>query len=114
MNEITALSVGLWLSALTVRYRDFQHITPFLVQFGLYATPIAYPADLVVKNVSNWLAVVYFLNPMAGVVEGYRYSILGTAEISYLSVISFGLALILLVSGLFYFRRVEKIMADIV
>ena len=114
LNVISSLSVGIWLSALTVRYRDFQHITPFMVQFGLYITPIAYPADLVVKNVPDWAAFLYFLNPMSGVVEGYRYSILGVGEIGYLSLLSFVFVLILFVLGIFYFKKVEKVMADIV
>ena len=114
INVLAALGVGLWLSALTVRYRDFQHITPFLVQFGMYATPIAYPAELVTENVSYWISIIYFLNPMAGVVEGYRYSVLGTGGIDSFSYMSFTLVLILFVSGVYYFRKVEKVMADIV
>ena len=114
INVLAALGVGLWLSALTVRYRDFQHITPFLVQFGMYATPIAYPAELVTQNVSYWISIIYFLNPMAGVVEGYRYSVLGIGGIDSFSYMSFTLVLILFVSGVYYFRKVEKVMADIV
>ena len=114
INVLAALGVGLWLSALTVRYRDFQHITPFLVQFGMYATPIAYPAELVTENVSYWISIIYFLNPMAGVVEGYRYSVLGIGGIDSFSYMSFTLVLILFVSGVYYFRKVEKVMADIV
>ena len=114
INVFCALSVGVWLSALTVRYRDFQHVIPFAVQFGLYSTPVGYPSSLVVDNVPEWVKIVYFLNPMAGVVEGFRYCVLNTGSVSYYSLISFGVVLILLVSGLFYFKKVEKVMADIV
>lgn len=114
INVISALSAGLWLSALTVRYRDFTHIIPFAVQFGLYATPIAYPAELVITALPNWATILYYLNPMAGVVEGFRYSILGIGTLSVYSFISFVVILILFFSGLFYFKKVEKVMADIV
>jgi ABC-type polysaccharide/polyol phosphate export permease len=68
---IAALSVGIWLSALTVRYRDFQHIVPFMVQIGLYVTPIAYPAEFAMQQLPKWAAAIYYLNPMAGVVQGF-------------------------------------------
>jgi lipopolysaccharide transport system permease protein len=73
LNIIAALSVGIWLSALTIRYRDFQHVIPFLVQFGMYATPVAYPARLV----SDKYQLIYNLNPMAGVIQGFRWSVFG-------------------------------------
>ena len=114
INAIAALAVGLSLSALTVRYRDFQHITPFLVQFGLYATPIAYPSQIVVDNVPEWLAILYYLNPMAGVVEGFRFAILGYGELNGLIYLSFGTVVVLFGYALFYFKRVERSMADIV
>lgn len=114
MNVISALAVGLWLSALTVRYRDFQQVTPFLVQFGLYATPIAYPTELVLKSVPDWLGILFYINPMVGVVEGYRFSILGLGELNQLSYISFTLNFILFITGLLYFKKVERVMADIV
>src|SRR5690606_25359795 len=74
LTVVAALAVGIWLSALTIRYRDFQHVVPFLVQFGLYATPIAYPSETIIDNLPRWGTVLYYLNPMAGVVEGYRWS----------------------------------------
>lgn len=114
VNIISALAVGLWLSALTVRYRDFQHIIPFALQFGLYATPIAYPSTILLSSLPKWVLYLYYLNPMAGVVEGFRFSLLGTEEINSLSYLSFLIILLLFVTGLFYFRRVEKVMADIV
>ncbi len=111
---ISSLAVGIWLSALTIRYRDFQHVVPFLVQFGLYATPVGYPADMIIDNLPGWATVLYYLNPMAGVVEGFRWSILGGQMPSTYSYISLAIVFVLFVSGLFYFRKVEKVMADIV
>jgi lipopolysaccharide transport system permease protein len=114
LTIISALAVGIWLSALTIRYRDFQHVVPFLVQFGLYATPTAYPASAVIDNLPEWATVLYYLNPMAGVVEGFRWSLLGGAPPSEFSYLSFALMAIIFISGLYYFKRVERVMADIV
>ena len=114
LTIISALAVGIWLSALTIRYRDFQHVVPFLVQFGLYATPTAYPAETIINNLPDWAVVLYYMNPMAGVVEGFRWSILGGATPSHYAYISFSLIAVLFVSALFYFRKVERVMADIV
>ena len=111
---MSSLAVGIWLSALTIRYRDFQHVVPFLVQFGLYATPVGYPAEMIVNNLPGWATFLYYLNPVAGIVEGFRWSILGGNAPSFYSYISLSIVLILFISGLFYFRSVEKIMADIV
>ncbi len=107
---IAALAVGIWLSALTIRYRDFQHIVPFMVQFGLYATPIAYPTTLIPEKF-RWL---FYLNPMTGIVEGFRWSLLGTEPPHPYAWMSFVFTGLLFVSALYYFRRVERIMADIV
>ena len=114
MGILAALAVGIWMSALTIRFRDFQHVIPFMVQFGLYATPVAYPAELVTNSIPKWASIVYFLNPMAGVAEGFRWAILGTTPPSSYSYISFGFIFILFISGLYYFKRVERVMADIV
>jgi lipopolysaccharide transport system permease protein len=114
LTIISALAVGIWLSALTIRYRDFQHVVPFLVQFGLYATPIAYPAETIVNNLPAWAVAIYYLNPMAGVVEGFRWSILGGLPPHEYAYISFGVILLIFISALYYFRRVEREMADIV
>jgi lipopolysaccharide transport system permease protein len=114
LTIISALAVGIWLSALTIRYRDFQHVVPFLVQFGLYATPTAYPAETIINNLPDWAVAIYYMNPMAGVVEGFRWSILGGAPPSVYAYISFALTGILFISALFYFRKVERVMADIV
>lgn len=114
LTIMSSLAVGIWLSALTVRFRDFQHVTPFLVQLGLYATPIAYPGDVVISNLSDAGVFLFYMNPMAGIVEGFRWSILGLGTLHAVSFISFGMVIILFVSGLFYFRKVESVMADIV
>jgi len=111
---ISSLAVGIWLSALTIRYRDFQHIVPFLVQFGLYATPVGYPAEMIVNNLPQWATVLYYVNPVAGIVEGFRWCILGGDMPSIYSYLSLFIVLLLFVTGLFYFRKVERIMADIV
>ncbi len=108
---VTALGVGLWLSALNVIYRDINYILPFLTQFWLFVTPIAYPSSIVPEQ-WRWL---YAMNPMTGVVEGFRWALLGvdTAPGPMLAVSS-TIAILLLVSGLFYFRRMERTFADMV
>lgn len=113
MTVISSLAVGIWLSALTIRYRDFQHVTPFLVQVGLYVTPIAYPSEMVMGSLPKWGAVLFYLNPMAGIVEGFRWSVLGLEQPHALSYLSFSVVILLFITGLLYFKRVEKIMADI-
>lgn len=106
---LSGLAAGIWMSALTIRYRDFQQITPLIVRLGMYATPIAYPASLVPEQ----YLTLYYLNPMAGVVEGVRWCILGGDPPSALMWLSFGLIAVLLVLGIFYFNKVERVMADI-
>ncbi len=105
----TALAVGLWLSALNVRYRDVRYTIPFLVQFWLIATPIAYPASMIPER---W-RLAYGLNPMVGVVEGFRWALLGVPERLHPSVyISAVVVALLLAGGLVYFRRMERTFAD--
>jgi len=107
---VTALGVGLWLSALNVKYRDVQHAVPFLVQIWLFATPIAYPTSLVP---GPW-RIVYALNPVVGVVEGFRWALLGTSQAPGLLTLASGLAAaVILVTGAFFFRRVERTFADL-
>lgn len=114
IGVIAALAVGIWLSALTVRYRDFQHVVPFMVQIGLYITPVAYPAEFAVKQLPEWASTLYYLNPMAGVVQGFRWSMFGGDAPGPLIYVSFFMILVIFVSGLFYFRKVEGDMADYV
>lgn len=108
---LTALAVGLWLSALNVQYRDIQQIVPFLVQVWMYASPIVYPIETIPEGIWRWL---YSLNPMVGVIQGFRWALLGGTPPDLTLVISVAMVLILLVSGLYYFRRMEKTFADIV
>ena len=108
---ITALGVGLWLSALNVMYRDINYIIPFLTQFWLFITPVAYPASMIPEQ---W-QMVYALNPMTGVVEGFRWALLGTVEApGPMLAVSSTIAILGLVTGLFYFRRMERDFADTV
>lgn len=108
---IATLAVGIWLAALNVKYRDVRYTIPFLTQIWLYITPIAYPASLI----HGRLHVVFALNPMAGVVEGFRWAILGERGIDVLSLtVSSVVTAIVLVTGLFYFRRMERQFADVV
>ncbi len=107
----TALGVGLWLSAMNVKFRDVRYTVPFLVQFWMFATPIAYPSSLLTEP---W-RTIYGLNPMAGVVEGFRWALLGTKTApGPMMFVSAAVAVIVLVSGAFYFRRMEKTFADTV
>jgi lipopolysaccharide transport system permease protein len=108
---ITSLGVGLWLSALNVEYRDVRYVVPFITQFWLLATPIAYPSSLLHEP---W-RTIYGLNPMVGVVEGFRWALLGTsAAPGPIIAVSSAAALLILITGAFYFRRMEKTFADIV
>jgi lipopolysaccharide transport system permease protein len=108
---LTALGVGLWLSALNALYRDVRYILPFLVQFWLFASPVAYPASLVPQK-WRWL---YGLNPMAGVIEGVRWSLTGhTSPPGRLIFVSTAAGSVLLASGLAYFQKVETTVADVV
>ena len=107
----TALGIGLWLAALNVRYRDVRYTVPFLTQIWMYATPVAYPLSWLPPQ---WRAL-YALNPMVGVIEGFRWALLGQTNTSRTTIaISLVASVVLLVSGLFYFRRTERTFADIV
>ena len=112
-----SLGVGLWLSALNVEYRDFRYIVPFLIQLWLFATPVIYPAGRVQEKLQNmglpgWL---YGLNPMVGAVQGFRWALFGRSSFSLADLAaSAGSAIFLLLTGLFFFRRMERSFADIV
>jgi lipopolysaccharide transport system permease protein len=109
---VTSLGVGLWFSAMNVQFRDVRYAIPFLTQFWMFATPIAYPSSLI-KN--GLLRALYGLNPMAGVVEGFRWALLDTDTAPGPTIlVSIGVAVMLLVGGAFYFRRMEKTFADVV
>jgi lipopolysaccharide transport system permease protein len=106
----TSLGIGLWLSALNVQYRDFQYTIPFLIQLALFASPVVYPASIVPESVR----FLYGLNPMAGVIEGFRWALLGTKMPGAMILVSVGMVAVMLVSGAFYFRKMEQYYADVV
>ncbi|HVB58245.1 MAG TPA: ABC transporter permease [Candidatus Acidoferrales bacterium] len=108
---LTALGVGLWLSALNAIYRDVRYVLPFLVQFWMFASPVAYPASLVPVK-WRWL---YGLNPMAGVIEGFRWSLAGHGEPpGRILIASVGVVILILLGGVAYFQRMETTVADVV
>ncbi|MGH8248348.1 MAG: ABC transporter permease [Gammaproteobacteria bacterium] len=106
---LTALGVALWLSAINVQYRDVNYALPFITQFWLFITPVAYSAQVISEK---W-QLVYSLNPMAGVVNGFRWALLGSGNGPDAALwVSVGISLLVLVTGLFYFRRMERTFAD--
>jgi lipopolysaccharide transport system permease protein len=107
---VTALGAGLWLSALNVEYRDIRYAVPFLTLFWQYATPVAYSSSLIPEK---W-RVLYGLNPMTGVVEGFRWALLGKGEVGGLLWVSVCIILLLLITGLAYFKRMEATFADVI
>jgi lipopolysaccharide transport system permease protein len=107
---MTALGVGCWLSALNIQYRDVKHVTGFVIQLWMYASPIVYPLSVVPQAYRS----LYAINPMSSAIAGFRAPLLGTVGPSTLEcVISLGSALVLLLSGVYYFRRTERIFADV-
>ena len=106
---VTALGVALWLSAINVRYRDVNYALPFLTQFWFFITPVVYSASVISEK---W-QLVYSLNPMAGVVNGFRWALLGVGNGPDAALwVSVGISVLILVSGLFYFRNMERTFAD--
>jgi len=113
LTMITALGVGLWFSSLNVLYRDVGYMLPFITEMWKYLTPVAYSAGYIT---GTW-KLIYALNPMAGAVDGFRWALLGIEldpSASVTMAISVGVAIVVLVSGLFYFRRMERTFADMV
>lgn len=109
---LTSLGVSLWLAALNVQFRDVRYIVPFIVQLWMFSSPVVYPASLIENP---FYRALYALNPMVGVIEGFRWSLLGTeTPPSMMTFFSIGVTLVLLVGGAFYFRRMEKTFADVV
>jgi len=109
---VTSLGVGMWLSAMNVQFRDVRYTIPFLTQFWMFATPIAYPSSLIENDL---LRALYGINPMTGVVEGFRWALLNTDTApGPIVIVSSAVAVGLLVSGMYYFRRMEKTFADVV
>ena len=108
---LASLAIGLWLSALNVQYRDVRYVLTFVVQFWFFATPVIYPASILKKH---WERVIVALNPMSGVVEGFRWTLFGPSASGFMIGISVVTIFALLTGGLFYFRRMEKTFADFV
>lgn len=106
----TALGVGLWLSALNVEYRDVRHAVPFLTQFWLFATPVVYPSSLLS---APW-RTLYAINPMVGVVDGFRWALLGTPAPGLMLAVSTAVSVAVLVTGAVYFRRMEQTFTDVI
>lgn len=107
---VSALAFGIWLSAINARYRDVQYAIPFLIQLLLFASPIAYPSG----HIQDRIGPLYGLNPMAGVVEGFRWALLGTERPGGMIVVSAVAAVALFIGGVFYFRKVERTIADVI
>jgi len=109
---VAAMGAGLWIAALNVQYRDFRYIIPFVVQFGLYVSPVGFSSAIVPDQ---W-RLLYSLNPMVGVIDGFRWAILGGENRLYWPGISLSLALVLLIAitGVLYFRKMEKSFADVI
>jgi lipopolysaccharide transport system permease protein len=111
LATVAALAVGVWFSALNVKFRDVKHTVPFVTQFWMYATPVAYSTALVPEK-WRWL---YGLNPMVGVIDGFRWALLGKgATVTSSTYVSFGVVVLVLVSGLAYFRKMEASFADVI
>ena len=111
MTIATTLAFGIWLAALNVRYRDVTYVVPYLVQLSLFLSPVAYSANLVPHGV--W-RVIYALNPLAGLIQGFRWSLIRGPAPDSMLLISIVTISILLVTGIYYFRRVEKTFADVI
>ncbi len=110
-----SMGAGLWLAALNVKYRDFRYIVPFIVQFGLYISPVGFSSSVVFERFPQW-GWLYSLNPMVGVIDGFRWAILGAESNLYLPgfMLSLGLVALLFASGVWYFRKVERTFADVI
>jgi lipopolysaccharide transport system permease protein len=108
----TAWGAGIWLAALNVKYRDFRYIVPFMVQFGIYISPVGFSSKLVPDK----YRMVYSLNPMVGVIDGFRWALLGGKNALYIPgfLLSVGLTMVLLWAGVHYFRKVERTFADVI
>jgi lipopolysaccharide transport system permease protein len=113
---LSALAAGLWLSALNAIYRDFRYTIPFLIQAGMFVSPVIYTSQSVLAKLPKWAQVIYGLNPMASVIEGFRWALLPDAPFPppLLMAVSTVMVVLLVIGGLFYFRRMERSFADVV
>jgi lipopolysaccharide transport system permease protein len=109
---LASVGTGLWLASLNVKYRDFRYIVPFIVQFGLYISPVGFSSGIVPEQ---W-RFIYALNPMVGVIDGFRWSILGGESKVYMPgfLLSLALVMLLLLMGIAYFRKMERTFADVI
>ena len=113
---LAALGLGLFITALNVKYRDFRYVIPFLVQFGFYVSPVAFSSTVIRQKLGGFWFLVYSLNPIVGVIDGFRWAILGTGSEIYLPgfLLSLGVVACFLGLGIWYFRKTEKTFADII
>ncbi|MDQ3100987.1 MAG: ABC transporter permease [Bacteroidota bacterium] len=115
---VTALGAGLLIASLNVKYRDFRHIIPFIVQFGLFVSPVAFSSENILANdrIPGFAKILYSLNPMVSVIDGFRWSLLrGATEIDLVSfIISCSISIVLLIAGIMYFRNTERGFADVI
>jgi len=111
-----SFGVGLWLTALNVKYRDFKHVVPFLVQIGLYLSPVGFTSEKVAEMIPQKLRVLYYINPMAGIIDGFRWCFFGNkTPIDWNGMlISFSVIIIFLLIGIRTFRKMEKSFADLI
>ena len=116
MAFFTSFGVGLWLTALNVKYRDFKHVVPFLVQIGLYISPVGFTSDIASKMIPEKFRLLYYLNPMAGVIDGFRWCFFGeNTPINWPGMLlSLAVIIIFLLIGIRTFRRMEKSFADLI
>lgn len=108
------VAAGIWISALTIRFRDLRHAVQFIVRAGMLISPVMYPARSAVAELPSWAVPVYYLNPMAGIIESFRWTLVGTPAPPTIAWLSIGVVVLLLTTGVVYFRRVEGEMADFV
>lgn len=109
-----ALGLGIWISALSIKYRDLQHIFPFLIQLGVYVTPVAYPSSFAQAYLPEWSLSLYYLNPIAGLIDLLRYFLFDGFELSPLWIYSIFSGFFILISGVLFFRYIQKSMADLI
>jgi lipopolysaccharide transport system permease protein len=113
---VASTGAGLWLAALNVEYRDFRYVVPFLVQFGLYVSPVGFNSSVVLEKLGKTVFTLYALNPMVGVIDGFRWCISGGRSTIYMPglIISLAVMAVLLLGGIWYFRRMERTFADVI
>ncbi len=113
MAIVTALGIAIWVSALTIRFRDLIHTIPIFLRIGMFISPIAYSAKQI-NGWNGWIKIFYYCNPLTGVIESIRWSILGIGRLHEYTYLSFGIGILLLITGLRYFFHVERTIADLV